>query len=126
VLGHDQTTLIQRFQRSAYDRSLRAVVIGSESVAFDARPHDGWRPNATETYVAVSQVSSEVEELAKSVISRVGTGVYAILMIETEDGPIVTGAENLVTFRHLTEQGIDAAEMIVEFSLSLTPVAGHR
>lgn len=128
VLGHDQTTLIQGFQKSVHDRSLRAVVIGSEAVAFDARPHDGWRPDPTGDYVNTSagEIGDEVKELAASVISRVGTGVYAILIIETENGPIVTGLENLVTFRHLSEQDIAPAELIVEFSLSQVPAAQSR
>lgn len=126
VLGHDQTTLIQGFQRSVHDRSLRAVVIGSEVVAFDARPHDGWRPNVADTYVVAEDVDSPARELADAVISRVGTGVYGILMIETADGPVVTGLENLVTFRHLAEHDINAAERIVEFSLAQHPVAQAR
>jgi [lysine-biosynthesis-protein LysW]---L-2-aminoadipate ligase len=126
VLGHDQTTLIQGFQKSLYDRSLRAVVIGSDVVAFDARSHDGWRPNPSGDYVNADDVGDEVKKLAESVISRVGTGVYAVLIIETESGPVVTGLENLVTFRHLTEQGLNPAELIVEFSLSQVSAASAR
>lgn len=126
VLGHDQTTLIQGFQKSVNDRSLRAVVIGSEVVAFDARPHAGWRPNPTGDYVNTDEVGDDVKQLAETVISKVGTGVYAILIIETENGPIVTGLENLVTFRHLAAQDISAAELIVEFSLSQVSIAQSR
>jgi [lysine-biosynthesis-protein LysW]---L-2-aminoadipate ligase len=126
VLGHDQTTLIQGFQTSKHDRSLRAVVIGSEVVAFDARPHDGWRPNPTGTYVNISDAGDDVKSLAEAVISKVGTGVYAVLMIETDNGPIITGIENLVTFRHLAEQDINPAELIVEFSLSQVSIAHSR
>jgi [lysine-biosynthesis-protein LysW]---L-2-aminoadipate ligase len=123
VLGHDQTTLIQGFQKSLHDRSLRAVVIGSDVVGFDARLHSGWRPDPNGDYVPADNVSDGAQQLAEAVISRVGTGVYAILIIETEDGPVVTGLENLVTFRHLAEQGIDPAEMIVDFSLAQHPIA---
>ncbi len=126
VLGHDHTTLIQGFQRSVNDRSLRAVVIGSEVVAFDARPHDGWRPNPTGNYVNADHIGDDVKALAETVIAKVGTGVYAVLIIETEQGPIVTGLENLVTFRHLVEQDIDPAELIVEFSLSQASIAHSR
>jgi [lysine-biosynthesis-protein LysW]---L-2-aminoadipate ligase len=126
VLGHDQTTLIQQFQESTSGRSLRAVVIGSEVVAFDARPHDGWRPNPTGEYVNAEDVGDNVRELATEVISRIGTGVYAILIIETADGPIVTGVENLVQFRHLSEQGVDPADLIVDFSLTQVPAAHAR
>jgi [lysine-biosynthesis-protein LysW]---L-2-aminoadipate ligase len=123
VLGHDQTTLIQGFQKSLHGRSLRAVVIGSDVVGFDARLHSGWRPDPNGDYVPADNVSGGAQQLAEAVISRVGTGVYAILIIETEDGPVVTGLENLVTFRHLAEQGIDPAEMIVDFSLAQHPIA---
>jgi [lysine-biosynthesis-protein LysW]---L-2-aminoadipate ligase len=123
VLGHDQTTLIQGFQKSLHGRSLRAVVIGSDVVGFDARLHSGWRPDPNGEYVSADSVSDGAQLLAEAVISRVGTGVYAVLMIETEDGPVVTGLENLVTFRHLAEQGIDPAEMIVDFSLAQHPIA---
>jgi [lysine-biosynthesis-protein LysW]---L-2-aminoadipate ligase len=126
VLGHDQTTLIQGFQKSEHGRSLRAVVVGSEVVAFDARPHDGWRPDPTGDYVNTDDVASDARELANAAISRVGTGVYAILIIETADGPVITGLENLVTFRHLAEQGINPAEMIVEFSLSQVSISNPR
>jgi [lysine-biosynthesis-protein LysW]---L-2-aminoadipate ligase len=126
VLGHDQTTLIQEFQKSEHGRSLRAVVVGSEVVAFDARSHDGWRPDPTGDYVNTDDVASEAKALAEAVISRVGTGVYAILMIETIDGPVITGLENLVTFRHLAEQGINPAEMIAEFSLSQVSITNPR
>jgi glutathione synthase/RimK-type ligase-like ATP-grasp enzyme len=102
------------------------VVIGAETVAFDARPHDGWRPNVSETYENVSEVGNDAQELASAVISRVGTGVYAILMVETESGPVVTGIENLNKFRHLSEVGIDAAELIVEFIITQLPVVGAR
>ncbi len=126
VLGHDQTTLIQRFQKSVNDRSLRAVVIGSDVVAFDARPHDGWRPNQNADFVNTTDVGDDVRSLAETVISKVGTGVYAVLMIETENGPVITGLENLVTFRHLTEQEINPAELIVEFSLAQVATANPR
>jgi [lysine-biosynthesis-protein LysW]---L-2-aminoadipate ligase len=128
VLGHDQTTLIQGFQRSLHDRSLRAVVIGSEVVAFDARPHDGWRPDPNGDYINTTpdEIGSDVKALAEAVISRVGTGVYAVLIIETSAGPIVTGLENLVTFRHLADQGIDPSSMIVDFSLSQVPATQTR
>jgi [lysine-biosynthesis-protein LysW]---L-2-aminoadipate ligase len=126
VLGHDHTTLIQGFQKSANDRSLRAVVIGSEVVAFDAREHDGWRPNATGDYVPVDDAGEDVRALAEAVISKVGTGVYAVLMIETAEGPVVTGLENLVTFRHLNDLGINPAEKIVEFGLSQASITPAR
>jgi [lysine-biosynthesis-protein LysW]---L-2-aminoadipate ligase len=126
ILGHDHTTVIQGFQRSKHERSLRAVIVGSEAVAWDARPHDGWRPNAGETYETVDGVPSEYIELVEAVISRVGTGVYAVLMIETDDGPIVTGLENLVTFRHLSASGFTIADKIVEFSLSQQSVTQTR
>lgn len=126
VLGHDQTTLIQGFQKSVNDRSLRAVVIGSEVAAFDARLHDGWRPNPNGDYVNTSDIGDDVRLLAETVISKVGTGVYAILMIETELGPVITGLENLVTFRHLAEQEINPAELIVDFSLSQVATAQSR
>ncbi|TVR75559.1 MAG: hypothetical protein EA415_03505 [Sphaerobacteraceae bacterium] len=126
ILGHDQTTLIQQFQESTSGRSLRAVVIGSEVVAFDARHHDGWRPNPTGDYVNADDIGDDVRELATSVISRIGTGVYAILIIETASGPVVTGVENLVQFRHLKEQGIDPANLIVDFSLTQVPTAQAR
>jgi [lysine-biosynthesis-protein LysW]---L-2-aminoadipate ligase len=121
VLGHDQTTLIQHFHESTHGRSLRAVVIGSEVVAFDSRGHDGWRPNPTGDYLNVEDVGDDVRELATAVISRVGTGVYAILIVEAADGPVITGIENLVQFRHLSEQGIDPASLIVDFSLTQVP-----
>lgn len=126
VLGHDETTLIQQFQESTSGRSLRAVVIGSEVVAFDARPHDGWRPNPTGDYVNAEDIGDDVRDMATEVISRIGTGVYAILIIETARGPIVTGVENLVQFRHLSEQGIDTAGLIVDFSLTQVPAAHAR
>jgi [lysine-biosynthesis-protein LysW]---L-2-aminoadipate ligase len=126
VLGHDHTALIQSFQPSVHDRSLRAVVIGSQPVSYDARPHDGWRPNTGESYVPVEGVNEDVEELVSAVISRAGTGVYAVLMIETETGPVVTGIENLVTFRHLVDLDVDAAEMIAQFAISQHAVAHTR
>lgn len=126
VLGHDETTLIQQFQESTSGRSLRAVVIGSEVVAFDARPHDGWRPNPTGDYVNAEDIGDDVRDMATEVISRIGTGVYAILIIETARGPIVTGVDNLVQFRHLSEQGIDTAGLIVDFSLTQVPAAHAR
>ncbi|MEX2426510.1 MAG: hypothetical protein WD401_07085 [Thermomicrobiaceae bacterium] len=126
VLGHDQTTLIQGFQKSTHDRSLRAVVIGSEVVAFDAREHDGWRPNPLGDYVPAGEIDDDVRKLAETVISRVGTGVYAILIIETEQGPVVTGLENLMAFRHLNELGVNPAELIVEFGLSQMSISPAR
>lgn len=126
VLGHDQTTLVQGFQRSLHNRSLRAIVVGSEPVAWDARLHDGWRPNPTGQYEIVESIDSQYVELARSVIARVGTGVYAILMIETESGPVVSGIENLVTFRHLSAAGVNIADMIVDFCMTQQPVAQTR
>jgi [lysine-biosynthesis-protein LysW]---L-2-aminoadipate ligase len=119
TLGGELATLAQQYIPSIRGRNVRAVVVGDEGpVAFDTRPTDGWRPDIGTPYTHLPDVDPALAEAAAETARRLGSGVYAIMMIETEQGPIISGAENLVDFRTLTEAGFDIAHGIVEHALS--------
>ncbi len=56
--------------------------------------------------------------LGKRVIERLGSGTYSIELLETEQGPVIVGLENLVDFRSISNRGSDIAGAIADFALA--------
>jgi [lysine-biosynthesis-protein LysW]---L-2-aminoadipate ligase len=119
TLGGERAMVAQAYCRSRHDRNVRAIVVGSDGpIAFDTRPTDGWRPDPTTAYTRLERVDSVLTQVASEAARRLGSGVYAIMMVESQDGPVITGAENLVDFRALSECGLDVAGAIADHALS--------
>jgi [lysine-biosynthesis-protein LysW]--L-2-aminoadipate ligase len=116
MLGAETAVLIQRF--IAGDRSIRLAVVGRTVVGIEARQHQGWRPGRDSTYEAYEGETGVLHDLGDWVIDRFGSGVYSIEVIETGNGPIVVGVENLVDFRSLAGREIDVAGQIADFALA--------
>jgi [lysine-biosynthesis-protein LysW]---L-2-aminoadipate ligase len=118
TLGGERAMVAQAYIRSRHDRNVRAIVVGNHGpIAYDTRPTAGWRPEPTTSYTRAEHADSALAQVAAEAARRLGSGVYAIMMIESKDGPVITGAENLVDFRALSESGLDVAGAIVDHAL---------
>jgi [lysine-biosynthesis-protein LysW]--L-2-aminoadipate ligase len=96
VLGRERVALVQEYVAG---QSVRLAVVGTEVLGADALP---------QPLVALGQ----------RVVSRLGSGVYELELVEGHAGPVVVAAGNLVGFRALSETGIDVAGRIAGFALS--------
>lgn len=116
MLGSETAVLVQRFVRGSV--SVRVAIVGNRVAGIETRHHSGWRPGRESSYAPYVGDTSALEAMAKQVVDRFGTGVYSVEVIETDNGPVVVGAENLVDFRTLHEREIDVAGMIADYALS--------
>ncbi|HEU4793284.1 MAG TPA: hypothetical protein VFS96_06480, partial [Nitrolancea sp.] len=117
MLGGERAVLIQRFIAGP-GRSVRLVIVGRELVGIETRPHDGWRPGSRVGYEPYPEANAAFAQLAERVVARLGSGTYAIEVIEGPDGPVVVGVGNLVDFRSLAGREIDIAGAIADFALA--------
>lgn len=117
TLGGERAVLVQRFVVPP-GRSVRLIVVGSDLMGIETRPHSGWRPSRDTPYVPFEGDARPLNELAAQVASRLGTGTYAIEVVESAEGPVVVGVANLVDFRSLQERGVDVAGQIADFALA--------
>lgn len=106
VLGDERAVLVQRAIARPEDVR-RLVIVGTDLLAV-VRGRGGDSPLLLED-------RARWEGLATALVARLGSGVYAVDVVEHESRPVVLSAENLVLFRELTEQGIPVAERIVAF-----------
>jgi [lysine-biosynthesis-protein LysW]--L-2-aminoadipate ligase len=117
MLGAETTVLVQRFVAS--DESIRLVIVGRDLVGIEIRHRSGgWRPSRDSAYQPYQGNTDALRSLANRMIERFGSGVYSVEVVKTDNGPIVVGAENLVNFRSLVEQGVDMGGMIADFALA--------
>jgi [lysine-biosynthesis-protein LysW]--L-2-aminoadipate ligase len=104
MLGRERMVLAQEYVGG---RSLSVVIVGTEIVACDG----------------VEQVPIAVSSIVEQVIGRLGSGVYAVKIVESQPGPVVVAATNLTDFRALQDAGHDVAGRIADFTLSQVPQA---
>ncbi|WP_416236588.1 ATP-grasp domain-containing protein [Thermomicrobium sp. 4228-Ro] len=106
VLGDERAVLVQKAVAEP-EALRRLVVVGTELLAV-IRGRGGEQP-------LVLEDRDRWQTLAMALVSRLGSGVYAVDAVDTERGPIVVSAENLVHFRELAEHGLPVAERIAAF-----------
>jgi len=111
MLGRETTLLVQQY---VIGDVARVVVVGSEVVGIEAVRSDGGKI----AYAPYEQNAAALTDLGTKVIARLGSGVYAVEIVESDAGPVVVGASNLVDFRTLHDAGIDIAGKIADFTLS--------
>ena len=112
TLGPSGVTLVQRY--IAGDTA-RIVVVGEAIITLETVIYaDDGAVSYSPHHIATDAVLSN----GRAVISRLGSGTYAIKIVESPDGPVVVGVANLVDFRTLTDAGIDIAGQIADFALS--------
>ena len=107
TLAHETLVLLQRVPAGA---TWRVAVVGDDAVAATAETGDGPAPSG--------EIPTEVGAVVDRVVSRLGTGVYAVEVVEAAGGPVVTGASNLVEFRALQQAGHDVAGRIADFTIA--------
>jgi len=107
TLAHETLVLVQHAPVGA---GWRAAVVGDEVVAVGALTAEG--------FGASDDAPVGIQVVVEQVVSRLGTGVYAVDVVETTAGPVVTGAGNLIEFRTLQQAGVDVAGRIAAFTLS--------
>lgn len=117
MLGGERAVLVQQFIPARAGQSVRLVVAGRSLAGIEQRTHGGWRPGRDATYEAYTGDPAPLTALAERIIERLGTGTYAVEVVETGDGPVVVGVANLVDFRSLSGRGVDVAGMIADFVL---------
>jgi [lysine-biosynthesis-protein LysW]--L-2-aminoadipate ligase len=111
MLGRETALLVQQY---VLGDVARIVVVGSEVVGVEAiRSEDG-----KVEYLPYQRDTTALTELGAKVIARLGSGVYAVEVVESAAGPVIVGASNLVDFRTLHEASIDIAGKIADFTLS--------
>lgn len=120
TLGHETTVLIQRYIEG---RSVRLAVVGTQIVGIELMDYGDGRTVGSTPY---RDVPDELAVIGQQVIARLGSGVYAIKVVESDAGPVVTGAGNLVDFRSLSDAGIDVAGAIASFALEQLAMAGGQ
>jgi [lysine-biosynthesis-protein LysW]--L-2-aminoadipate ligase len=111
TLGHETALLVQQY---VLGNVARVVVVGSEVVGIETICSDG----GPVTYSPYNGDAGALTALGAQVIARLGSGIYAVEIVESEDGPVVVGAGNLVDFRTLNDAGVDIAGAIADFTLS--------
>jgi [lysine-biosynthesis-protein LysW]---L-2-aminoadipate ligase len=112
MLGHESLVLVQR---NVLGTRLRLVVVGAAVVGVEVVRQGSDGALQYEEYQPLSPALATVGE---RVIGRLGSGVYEIQVVESINGPVVTGAGNLVDFRSLSAAGIDVAGLIADFALA--------
>mgnify|MGYP002778840736 CR=1 FL=1 len=111
TLGHEQMTLVQEYVSG---RTVRLPVVGSSVLTAEIVHYDA---DGAMRYEAYPGAPAELTSLAERVVSRLGSGVYDVKVVEGAAGPIVVKANNLGDFRTLVEAGIDVADAVAEFVL---------
>ena len=117
MLGGERAVLVQRFIAGA-GRSVRLAIVGRKLAGIETRQHDGWRPGSRAAYEPYPEANPALARLAEQVVARLGSGTYAIEVIEGPDGPVVVGVGNLADFRSLAEREINVAGAIADFALA--------
>lgn len=117
TLGDEHGVLVQRYVAGP-NHSVRLVVVGQEIAAIERRVLRGWRPSADAGYEPYEENTPALRELGQHVIGRLGSGTYSVEILESHDGPIVVGVENLVDFRSIAAREVDIAGAIADFALS--------
>src|SRR5919202_91251 len=97
MLGGERAVLVQRFIAGA-GRSVRLAIVGRQLAGIETRQHDGWRPGSRAAYEPYPEANPALARLAEQVVARLGSGTYAIEVIEGPDGPVVVAVGNLVDF----------------------------
>ncbi len=111
MLGRETALLVQQYVLGAV---ARIVVVGSQIIGIESVCSDGGKV----AYTPYPRDTTALAEIGTKVIGRLGSGIYAVEVVESSDGPIVVGASNLVDFRTLNDAGIDLAGKIAEYTLS--------
>ncbi|MEX1158373.1 MAG: hypothetical protein WEC79_05525 [Thermomicrobiales bacterium] len=111
TLGRETALLVQEY---VLGDVARVVVAGAEVVGIEAIRSEGGKVE----FARYERRSDELAELGAKVIARLGSGVYAIEVVESDAGPIVVGASNLVDFRTLHDAGIDIAGKVADYTLA--------
>ncbi len=106
VLGDERAVLVQKAVAQP-DAVRRLIIVGADLLAV-VRGRGGEMP-------LVLEDPDSWQALAMALVSRLGSGVYAVDVVETAAGPVVVSAENLVHFRELVERGLPVAERIAAF-----------
>jgi [lysine-biosynthesis-protein LysW]--L-2-aminoadipate ligase len=117
MLGGERAVLVQRFIAGA-GQSVRLAIVGRELAGIETRQHDGWRPGSRAAYEPYPEANPALARLAEQVVARLGSGTYAIEVIEGPEDPVVVGVGNLVNFRSLVEREINVAGAIADFALA--------
>jgi len=107
TLAHETLVLLQRVPDGT---AWRVAVVGDAVVAATSESADGSVP--------AGEIPDSVAALVERVVSRLGTGVYAVDVVDGAGGSVVTGASNLVEFRALQHAGHDVAGRIAEFTIA--------
>jgi [lysine-biosynthesis-protein LysW]--L-2-aminoadipate ligase len=106
MLGHERSVLAQRYIEG---RSLRFAIVGTQIVACEG----------------ADVIPDAARQIVEQVIGRLGSGVYAVKLVESPQGPVVVAASNLTDFRALQDSGHDIAGLIADFTLSQIPQKGQ-
>jgi hypothetical protein len=111
MLGRETAVLVQQY---VLGDVARVVIVGSAVVGVEAICSNGSRVE----YTPYGRDTTILIDLGEKVIGRLGSGVYAVEVVGSADGPVVVGASNLVDFRTVHGAGIDIAGKIADFILS--------
>ena len=111
MLGRETALLVQQY---VLGDVARVVVAGVEVVGIETIRSESGKVE----YLPHERDTTALTELGAKVIGRLGSGVYAVEVVESDAGPVVVGASNLVDFRTLHDAGIDIAGTIAEYTLS--------
>jgi [lysine-biosynthesis-protein LysW]--L-2-aminoadipate ligase len=107
MLGHERSVLAQRYVEG---RSLWFVIVGTQIVACEG----------------ADAIPNAARQIVEQVIGRLGSGVYAVKVVDGQTGPVVVAASNLTDFRALQDAGQDIAGLIADFTLSQIPQKGQQ
>lgn len=108
TLAGEQVVLIQP-QLSTPGYTTRLLVAGERVAAVERRALG----EGDDLIEVLGDPPAALLALGERLIGRIGSGAYAIDLIETPRGPVVVGAENLLDFRAVAAAGIDIAGAIV-------------
>lgn len=112
TLGHERMVVVQEHIEG---RTVRLAIVGSTVMTpeiVNEETHGAMR------YEPYPESPCGLTELAERMMSRLGSGVYEVKIVEAPGGPVVVKANNLVDFRGLADAGIDVAGKIADFALS--------
>lgn len=107
TLAHETIVLLQRQPAGP---AWRVAVVGEAIVAATVETGDG--------PAVAGDIPASVAVVVERVVSRLGTGVYAVDVVAAADGAVVIGASNLVEFRALQQAGHDIAGRIADFTMT--------